>query len=127
MLGKIIQVNKIANAIITTGQRRSTYLVSYSKKIRVWHKRFRYTGNARIICASNLLTRIRDFSANYNQAKIYSNFETSESENLIIDNFDLPSKKRITLKALKITDCRSDFDKICKPYKEKKQIHVIYK
>ena len=55
-----------------------------------------------------------DFSANYNSAKIYSNFEAFESEHLTIDNSDLPSEQQITLKTSKIANSELDFDKICK-------------
>ena len=51
-LGKIIQVNEIANATTTTGQERPTHLVNHSKKVRVWHGRLGYASNAKIICAS---------------------------------------------------------------------------
>ena len=91
--GKIMQVNGIANATTTTSQGRLTYLISYSKKVQVWHRRFGYASNARIICASKLLTRIEDFNTNYNSAEIYSNSKASESENLTIDNANLPSKQ----------------------------------
>ena len=98
MPGQIMQVNGIANATTTTGQRRLTHLVSCSKKLRVWHGRFRHISNARIICASKLLTGMGDFSADYDPAEIYSNSEAFKSENLLIDNANLPSKKQITFK-----------------------------
>lgn len=71
-LGKIMQVNRIANITITTSQKKSTYLISYNKKMRVWYKRFKYISNTKIIATLKLLTRIGDFNTNYNQAKIYS-------------------------------------------------------
>ena len=76
----------------TTGQGRLTHLVSHNKKVRVWHRRFGHASNARIICASKLLIEIGDFSANYDLAEIYSNFEASELEDLTINNANLPSK-----------------------------------
>lgn len=68
-----------------------------------------------------------NFSANYNSAEIYSNFKASELKDLTIDNADLLFKNQITLKTLKSTDSRSDFDKICKLYIESKQICVVCK
>ena len=109
----------------TTSQKRPTHLVSYSKKVQVWHKRFRYASNARIICTSKLSIEMREFSANYDPAEIYSNFEASESEDLTIDNANLLSKQQIILKASKITDSGSDFDEICKLCIESKQTRVI--
>ena len=38
MFSKIMQVNGIVNVITTTNSERPTYLVNYSKKLRVWHK-----------------------------------------------------------------------------------------
>ena len=123
--GKIMQVNGIANATTTTGRGRPTHLVSRSKKVRVWQRRFGHASNARIICASKLLTGIGDFSTNYDPAEICSNSEASESEDLISDNADLPSEQQITLKASKITDSASDFDKICEPCIGSKQTCVV--
>ena len=93
MQGKIIQINGIANTTTTTGQKRSTHLVSRSKKVRVWHRRFGHASNARIIYALKLLTRMGDFSANYDPAEIYSNFEAFKSEDLTINNANLPSEQ----------------------------------
>ena len=87
-----MQVNRIANTTITTGQKKSTYLISCSKKVQVWHRKFEYASNIRIICILKSLTRMGDFTANYNLAKIYNNFEASESKDLTIDNANLPSK-----------------------------------
>ena len=111
--------------MITTSWEKLTQLVSNSKKVQVRHRRFGYTSNARIICSSKLLTGIENFSADYNLTEIYSNFEKSKSEDLTIDNIDLPSKQQITLKASKITDSGSDSDKICKPYIRNKQTCIV--
>lgn len=52
--------------------------------MQVWYKRFGYTSNTRIIHSSKLLTRIGDFNANYDLAKIYNNFEAFESKILLV-------------------------------------------
>lgn len=51
------------------------YLMSKSKKIKVWYCRFRYTSNAQIIKASKLLISIGNFNKVYNPTKIYSDFK----------------------------------------------------
>ena len=125
--GKIMQVNGIANATRTTGWGKLTHLDSRSKKVQVWQTRFGHVSNTRIICASKLLTGMGDFNADYNKAEIYSNFEVSKSEDLTINNADLSFKQQIILKASKITDSRSDFDKIYELYIGSKQTRIVYR
>lgn len=52
ILRKIMQTN----AMMTTRQGRPIHLVNRSKKVQVWHRRFGYANNARIIRASKILT-----------------------------------------------------------------------
>ena len=61
--------------------------------MQVWYKRFGYISNARIICVSKLLPRIKDFNTNYNSVKIYRNFEIFELEDLTYNNANLSSKQ----------------------------------
>lgn len=92
MIGKIIQVKKIANITTTTGQERQTHLVSCSKKVRVWQRKFGDSSNAIITYASKLLIKMNDFNFNHNKEEIYSNFEISELEKFTINNANLSSK-----------------------------------
>lgn len=85
----MIHVNGIINIITITGSKKPIYLISHNIKMRVWHRRFKYISNAKIICVLKLLTGIRDFNTNYNLVKIYSNFEISELKDLISKNANL--------------------------------------
>lgn len=76
--GKVIQVN--IQAIMTIEQGSLMHLVSYIKKVHIWHRRFEYASNTKVIRASKLLTGIGDFSENYNPAKIYSDSKASKLE-----------------------------------------------
>ncbi len=88
--GKVMQINVaiVANvainkhAMMTTGRGRPTHLVSRSKKVRIWHRRFGHTSNARIIRASKLLAGMGEFGTTYDQAEIYSGSKVSESEDV---------------------------------------------
>lgn len=66
--------------MITTGHRRPTYFVSHIKKICIWHQRFGYASNVKIIRASKLLDGISNLSGQYDPAEIYKNFEASDVE-----------------------------------------------
>ena len=65
-----VAINK--HAMMTKGRGRPTHLVSRSKKVRIWHRKFRHSSNGGIIRASKLLAGIGEFSTTYNQAEIYS-------------------------------------------------------
>lgn len=68
---------------------------------------------------------MENFNSNFNLIEIYSNSKISKSEDYTNDNIDLAFKQQITLKASKITDSRSGFNKIYKPYIEIKQIYIV--
>ena len=57
MLNKTMQV---------IGHKQSIYLISKNKKVRVWHYKFVYISNAKIIKTSKLFTGMRDFNKKYN-------------------------------------------------------------
>ena len=113
-----VAINK--HAMMKTGQGRLKHLVSRSKKVRIWHRKFRHASNARIVRASKLLAGIGEFGTTYDPAEIYSDSETSEPE----DVNDEP-ESHTTLRASRITDFGLDFDKICEPCVGSKQTRVV--
>lgn len=90
-----------SHALMATGKRRPTHLISRSKKVRVWHRRFGHASNARVIRASKLVTGMGELSTTYDPAKIYSDSEASEPEDIDLESRPEPSgpKPNITLKA----------------------------
>lgn len=52
-----------------------TNLISKIKRIKVWHKKFRHTNNAKIIKISKLLIKIMSFKNTYDFITIYGNSE----------------------------------------------------
>lgn len=72
-------VNKQAMQAI--GLRRPTQLISKYKKVRVWHRRFGYASNAKIIRGTKLLTSMGDFDNAYNLIEVYSNSKLSNFDN----------------------------------------------
>lgn len=125
---KVMQVN--TQGMIITGQGRLMHLISCIKKIHIWHKRFGYASNAKVIRALKLLIGIGDFGENYNLVEIYSDFKASKPEKSRdnpnpIDNNSASTNITIetTMKASKIIN--SNFDKICEPCVENKQTWVM--
>lgn len=57
--------------------------------MQVWYTRFGHINNVKIIYVLKLLIKIRDFSINYNLAKIYSSFKIFKVENLTNNNINL--------------------------------------
>lgn len=51
--GKVIQVNANIQAMMITGHRKPTHLISRIKKVYIWHWRFGNASNVRIIWAQN--------------------------------------------------------------------------
>lgn len=74
------EIAKPAKAMMTKGQGRPTLLVSKTKKVRIWHRRFAYASNARIIRVLRLVTGMIDFNVKYNPTEIYSDSEDFGSE-----------------------------------------------
>lgn len=48
--------------------------------MRVWHRRFGYASNARIIRASKLLTGMGNFNSAYDPTEVYSDLEQSDPD-----------------------------------------------
>lgn len=65
-------------AMQATGHGRPTHLVSKNKKVKVWHRRFGQASNARIVRASKLLMRMRNFNNAYDPTNVHSNSEQSD-------------------------------------------------
>lgn len=134
MLNKAMQVR---GAMQVTGRGRPTHLVSKNKRIRIWHRRFAYASNARIIRASKLLTGMGNFNKEYNPTKIYSDSEqsnsSSDNDDDHADNADKTSRDTATatpsnstmssLLALSASD--NDFDSLCTPCISSKQTRVL--
>lgn len=80
------------NIIMTIRQKKPINLVSYNKKIQIWHKKFKHRSNARIIRALKILIIINKFDTIYNLAKIYNNFKVSK-----IDNVNAKLESNITI------------------------------
>lgn len=136
--GKVMQVNTNIQAIITTGRGRPIHLISRIKKVRIWHQRFGYASNAKIIRALKLLDGIGNLGGEYDLADIYSNseaFNVQECFNSPNDSDpqnpkpedtssnNLQTESTDKLRISKITN--SDLDKICEPCVESKQTQVV--
>ncbi len=115
--------------------RRPTHLVSRSKKIQIWYRRFGYASNAYIIQILKLLVGIGEFNIIYNLTKIYNNFEVFELE----DNNPKPELElhielntksnileQITLQTSRVTNFEFNFNKICESCIESKQTYIIW-
>ena len=113
-----VAINK--HAMMTKGQGRPIHLVSQSKKVRIWHRKFGHASNARIISASKLLAGMGEFGTTYDQAEIYSDSEASKPEDV-----DAEPESHNTLRASRITDSGSDFGEICEPCVESKQTRIV--
>lgn len=121
---KIMQTNVTPgeHAMMTTRRERPQHLVSHSKKVRIWYRRFGYASNAQIIRASKLLAGIGEFSTTYDPAKIYSNSEASEPEDV---NVNIEPELHATLQASRVTYSGSDFDEIYELCVGSKQTCVV--
>lgn len=79
ILEKVIQTN----VIITTRQERLRHFVRYSKKLQVWHRRFKHVKNSQIIKDSKILIGMSKFDIAYNIAKIYNSSKAFKPDNVI--------------------------------------------
>lgn len=132
--GKVIHVS--TQIMMTIRRGRPTHLVSRIKKVRIWHRKFGYVNNIRVILALKLLTGMGDSGKNYNLAKIYSNSEAFELEESLdgvnpIANDPINASTAIKtlygipMKASKITNTDSYFDEICELCVRDKQTWVV--
>lgn len=96
------------NMMQITKYSQPTHLVSKSRQVRIWHLRFRYANNARIIKVLKLLTGIGNFSKVYNLIKIYSDFK--QSNNNPSNNKGLVPIAKVSLLALLLDN---NFDSLC--------------
>lgn len=118
----VLEVATPNKAMQITGRGQPTYLVSKSRKIRVWHCRFGHASNAKIIKASKLWTGMGNFSKVYDPTKVYSN--SKQSNNNPSDNKGLVPTAKVSLL---VPSPDNNFDSLCTPCIASKQTRIVIK